>query len=359
MRKYLTYAVALGFLILFLPAIPVYVRERSAATVADNSGIDADELENMDSGSFPVPDEKALQIKQNVSGKSSVSDSKPYKVLDVSSGQVIDVPVKDYIIGAVCAEMPATFEPEALKAQAVAAHTYAERQRMREKKSPTAELYGADFSNDTSKYQGYFTLNQIKQFYGDNFDLYYKKVSAAANEVSDFIITYHDEPIVSAFCSMSSGKTESAENAWGSPVDYLISVDSSFDTSAPKYLEETAYSKDVLQAKLSSAFPTAKLGDDFTKWLEVKKTSDAGTVLEMRVGDITVSGSDMRSALALRSAAFVIKFTQSEVVFDTKGYGHGVGMSQYGANAMASQGSSWQDILNHYYSGCSIVNGYL
>ena len=226
---------------------------------------------------------------------------------------------------------------------------------MREKENPTAELCGADFSNDTSKYQGYFTVNQAKQYYGNNFDIYYAKISDAAKEVQDYIITYNEEPIVSAFHSMSSGKTESAENAWGSAVDYLVSVDSSFDTSAPKYFEETAYPKEVLQEKLKSAFPDIQLGEDFTQWLSVKDVSDAGTVLSMTAGNLTVSGNDMRTALSLRSANFEINYTASEAVFATKGYGHGVGMSQYGANSMAAEGKTWQDILNHYYSGCEIV----
>ena len=154
---------------------------------------------------------------------------------------------------------------------------------------------------------------------------------------------------------MSSGKTESAENAWGSAVDYLVSVDSSFDKSAPKYFEETAYPKEVLQEKLKSAFPDIQLGEDFTQWLSVKDVSDAGTVLSMTAGNLTVSGNDMRTALSLRSASFEINYTASEAVFATKGYGHGVGMSQYGANSMAVEGKTWQDILNHYYSGCEIV----
>ena len=174
-------------------------------------------------------------------------------------------------------------------------------------------------------------------------------------EVQDYIITYNEEPIVSAFHSMSSGKTESAENAWGSAVDYLVSVDSSFDKSAPKYFEETAYPKEVLQEKLKSAFPDIQLGEDFTQWLSVKDVSDAGTVLSMTAGNLTVSGNDMRTALSLRSASFEINYTASEAVFATKGYGHGVGMSQYGANSMAVEGKTWQDILNHYYSGCEIV----
>lgn len=278
----------------------------------------------------------------------------PYKVLDVTTGKVTDVDEKTYVVGAVCAEMPATFEPEALKAQAVAAHTYAERQRLKERSEPTAELCGADFSNDTTKYQGYFTKNQAMQYYGDNFETYYDKIENAVNEVMPYIITYGDEPIISAFHSMSSGMTESAENAWGTAVEYLVPVDSSYDTSAPRYLEEVSYSKEQLRQILAEKFSGINLGEDFTTWININSVSDSGTVLSAMVGDFKVSGNDIREVLGLRSACFEVSYDGDTVIITTRGFGHGVGMSQYGANAMASDGKSWREILEHYYPECTI-----
>lgn len=290
-----------------------------------------------------------------------ISDSKdpsytgePYKVLDVTTGKVTDVDEKTYVVGAVCAEMPATFEPEALKAQAVAAHTYAERQRLKERSDPTAELCGADFSNDTTKYQGYFTKNQAMQYYGDNFEIYYDKIENAVNEVMPYIITYGDEPIISAFHSMSSGMTESAENAWGTAVEYLVPVDSSYDTSAPRYLEEVSYSKEQLRQIFAERFSGINLGEDFTTWININSVSDSGTVLSAMIGDFKVSGNDIREVLGLRSACFDVSYDGDTVIITTRGFGHGVGMSQYGANAMASDGKSWRDILEHYYPECTI-----
>ncbi len=334
MKRYLSFTALFAAAVLVIPAVPVYFSGRAdgksaKSTISASSGAESS-----------VP---------QVAEASGI-----YKVLDVSTGQVIEVSAEEYIIGAVCAEMPATFEPEALKAQAVAAHTYAERQRLRELETPTPELCGADFSNDSSKYQGYFTQSQTKQYFGENYELNYTKISEAVSAVSDYIITYEDEPIISAFHSMSSGKTESAENAWGAPVGYLVAVDSSFDTSAPKYLEEVMCEKEVLREKLTAAFNGITLGDDFTKWISVASVSDSGTVLTAAVGDKTVSGSDLRTALGLRSACFEVKYEGENAIFTTKGYGHGVGMSQYGANSMAAEGKSWQEILMHYYPGCEI-----
>lgn len=324
MKKYISFITSFALLVTFIPAIPVYVSGKSG---------------NVDSSTSEKPE---------------VTTDEYYKVLDVSTGEVIQVNKLDYVIGAVCAEMPATFEEEALKAQAVTAHTYAERQCLREAENPDPELCGADFSNDTSKFQGYFTVNQAKQFYKDNFDLYYNKISDAVSQVWDYTIYYNDEPIVAAFHSMSSGKTESAENVWGSGAEYLQSVDSPQDISAPKYLEETKYDTETVKNKLISEYPEIQLDDDYTKWFEIKQVSDAGTVLELRAGDIEITGNDLRSVLLLRSAAFEIECEDNKFIFTTKGYGHGVGMSQYGANAMAQEGKTWQEILEHYYSGCTI-----
>lgn len=336
MKRYFSFTAILAAAVLVIPAVPVYFSGKGAA-----------EYDATSSGGA-VLEEFTLE-------EADSESNEPYKVLDVSTGEVIEVSQRDYVIGAVCAEMPATFEEEALKAQAVAAHTYAERQRLREKENPTPELYGAEFSNDTSKYQGYFTENQAKQYFGENFEMNYAKISEACDEVIDCIITYEDEPIISAFHSMSSGQTESAENAWGAPVEYLVPVESRYDTSAPKYLEEVRYEKDILKGKLEEAFGEIRLGEEFSDWITVAETSDSGTVISAVVGNKTVSGSDIRTALALRSACFTVKYDGEEAVFTTKGYGHGVGMSQYGANAMAAEGSTWQEIISHYYPGCTVV----
>lgn len=340
MKTQLASLIFLAASIVALPAVPVYF-----------SGKSADKPKVILSESVKATESSSEKIE-----KPDIPDYKgtPYKVLDVSTGKILEVPEIEYVIGAVCAEMPASFDAEALKAQAVAAHTYAERQRIRERGRPTEELNGADFSNDTSKYQGYFTEAQAKQFFGDGFEENYSKISAAVSEVMPYILTYEDEPIISAFHSMSAGKTESAENAWGAAVDYLVPVDSSSDKSAPKYLEEVRYKKDVLKHKLESAFPGITLGGDFSKWLKVTSVSDSGTVLTASAGDKTVTGNDIRTALSLRSACFEIRYEGEEAVIATKGYGHGVGMSQYGANSMASDGKTWREILEHYYPGCKI-----
>lgn len=339
MKRYLTLALALAFFITFAPMAIAF----SAGSVRAETGSDGGE-------SLEEAQESDLQDK---SENGAVYES--FSVLDVSTGEIISVSAKDYVIGAVCAEMPATFDDEALKAQAVSAYTYAVRQCLREEENPTAELCGADFSNDPSKYQGYYTRAQAEQFYGENSEEYFGKIESAVNEVFGYVITYEDQPIIPAFHSMSAGVTESAENAWGTAVEYLVPVESACDKEAPKYLEEVRFDKETLRGKLMGALGSdLALPEDFTKWLTINEVSGSGTVLSVSVGDTAVSGADIREALSLRSACFEVAFEGDEAVFITKGYGHGVGMSQYGANYMAQSGKSWTEILEHYYPGCTV-----
>lgn len=349
MKKYISQFLALALSVMVIPAVPVYISGRSAKAEKKSSAPAETEVPEAS-----APDEDRQESPEVP--PAAIDPGEPYKVLDMASGQVIEVPVRDYVIGAVCAEMPASFHDEALKAQAVAAHTYAERQRIRERRSPTDDLMGADFSNDTSRYQGYFTEAQARQYFGDNFEENYKKISAAADEVLPYIITYDDEPIVAAFHSMSAGKTESAENAWGAAAPYLIPVDSNYDTKAPGYIEEIRLTKDVLRQKLETAFPGIVLGDDMKFWIAAEESSGSGTVLRAKAGDRSVSGNDLRQALALRSACFDVRCEGEELVFTTRGYGHGVGMSQYGADSMAQNGSNWKEILEHYYPGAELTS---
>ena len=336
MKKLLISALLLVFSVAVFPALPVLLRNRDTN--------DTNEQLMLREFTFDSEDTTV----------SLEFSDEPYKVLDIDSGNILEVPVRDYVIGAVCAEMPASFGEEALKAQAVAAHTYAERQRIRERENPSPELIGADFSNDTEKYQGYCPKEQIKEVFGDTFEENYKKISAAADEVLPYIITYENAPIIAAFHSMSPGFTESAENAWGTPVDYLVEVDSRTDMTAPKFREDKRYKAAELKAALEAAFDGVSLGDDVSQWLKILTISDSGTVLKASIEGHTVTGGQVRSALDLRSAAFDVRYEPDEIVITTKGYGHGVGMSQYGADAMAAEGSSWREIISHYYPGCTI-----
>ena len=289
--------------------------------------------------------------------KTTDTDIDTCKILDCISGEVSELSMRDYIIGSVLAEMPASYHEEALKAQAVAVHTYAVRQREKQLLKPDKELMGAYISNDSSKYQAYFTEKQAREFYGNDYNKYYEKVSKAVDEVLDEILIYNDEPIVAAFHSISSGKTEDAEVIWGNKVDYLVPVESSLDKKAPGYKEEAVFTADEIEARLTAADDGITLGNDKAKWLTVLETSNSGTVTKVQAGNKTLAGTKLRTILNLRSACFTVEYTAKTDSFTitTTGYGHGVGLSQYGANAMAEEGKTYDEILLYYYTGAELI----
>lgn len=302
----------------------------------------------------PIPDPQNGQA-----GDPAVSgNTDSLKVLDFTSGQVMELSLRDYVVGAVLAEMPASYHEEALKAQAVAARTYAVRQREKQRLSPDPELMGADISNDSTKYQAYFTPEQAKAFYGVGYETYLEKVSAAVDSTGSDVLVYEGEPIVAAFHSTSGGKTESAEVVWGSPVEYLVPVDSSGDEKSPSYLEEKVFTEAELKARIETSLDDAELEGDPEEWLKIKERSESGTVIKMTAGSLELSGTDFRQIFSLRSANFTVEYSAKGGTFSvtTKGSGHGVGMSQYGANCMANSGSGYKEILLHYYGGAEIAD---
>lgn len=354
MKSYISAAIIFAALLVTVPAAPLVVSELKNPAVSAVSGTVESEksIAGQTENAEKSRDDSSEDSTEKESG-ASVEAEETFKVLDITTGKVEEISAYDYVAGAVCAEMPATFEPEALKAQAVAARTYAQRQKEKALTAPDKELNGAYFSNDSSKYQAYFTENQAKQYYGDNYEEYIEKIRDAVSETSGEILVYEDEPIIAAFHSMSAGTTESAENVWGSKVDYLVPVESEYDTEAPKYMEEYEYTADEVRERLENAFEGIKLDDNPEKWFSDVSKSTSNTVLEIKAGNLTVTGQEIRAALSLRSASFDIEYDDGFKI-TTRGYGHCVGMSQYGANAMAKEGKTYKEILEHYYPGACL-----
>lgn len=280
-----------------------------------------------------------------------------FKVLDINTNEVVTISASDYIKGVVAAEIPLTYEPEAIKAQAVAAHTYALRMKLQNQSATDESLKGADFSNDPAKYQAYLTTDSIKQMYGDQYETYWKKLSDAVDEVIGKIAVYENEPIAAAFHSTSSGRTESAQTVWGNEIAYLTPVDSEEDKSAPQYLSEKTIPAAEVEQKLKEKYPDIQLDADRSIWFQVKESTESGTVTKVQVGNKEVSGVEIRAVFELSSANFTVTYLPSEeFLFVSKGSGHGVGMSQYGANCLAKEGKTYEEILTHYYTGIQLVD---
>lgn len=246
----------------------------------------------------------------------------------------MDSELEEYVAGVVAAEMPAAFPEEALKAQAVAARTYQIRQ-MRAAGSE-AVLYQVG--------QAYLSEAEQKKKWGKEYACYAGKIHRAVRATAGEIMVYDGEPILAAFHAQSGGRTEDAENVWNGAVPYLKSVDSHEDRQAPN--NETTVT--VSAERLADCLGVPRQAEVF-----VKSRTDAGYVKEVAAGERVFSGREVRERLGLRSAAFTIAKNGDSYTFTVHGYGHGAGMSQYGACFLAEQGKDYHEILRHYYTDIS------
>ena len=270
-------------------------------------------------------------------------------VLSSSTKKIDEVDMFEYIVGAVAAEMSPTYHSQALRAQAVVCYTYA----TKKKESPDPELDGADITDSSAVHQGYLDSAARKEKWGDKYETYEKKIEEAVKEVYGKKIVYDGETITAAFHAISSGQTFSSEEVWGKDVPYLQSVTSAGDRLSPDYSSTLTLTK----AEFEKAFAGsgAKLEGDCKDWVGNAESCNDGYIKSIEIGEKEFTGTKVRELLGLRSACFEIKYTEDEFKITTRGYGHGVGMSQYGADYMARQGSDWQEIIKHYYTGVEIV----
>ncbi|WP_058486009.1 stage II sporulation protein D [Defluviitalea phaphyphila] len=281
-----------------------------------------------------------------------ISEEKIIKVLDEKTNKIMEIEFEEYIKGVLAAEMPALFELEALKAQAVAARTYAIKKI--EQKSE-ANLKGADISTDFSKGQAYLSKDELKEKWGENFEAYYNRISLAVEETKGEIMTYEEEPIEAVFHSTSAGFTQSAKDIWDVDVPYLKSVESQGDIESPVFKDEQKISKQKIVNLLKERYPDIII-NDLVGEFQIVERSSGGYVKKIQIGNKLISGEEIRDIFNLKSSCFSVQEEGDSLIFITKGYGHGAGMSQYGANYMAKQGKTYKDILKHYYQNIDIIN---
>lgn len=306
-----------------------------------------------DSSSSSVPTSAASKPDRTAASSKYKLPVKTLRVLNRSTGKVDELSVRDYVRGAIAAEMPASYHLEALKAQGVAALTYALYHYGEQQKNPDPLLGGAYFSADPDKREGYMTEREAKKFYGDNADYNWGKVCDAADEAMKWVMLYEGSPIAAAYHAISAGSTEDAINIWQGTLPCLTAVDSSWDILAKGYQSTAILTQAEIKAKLADS--GAKLLPNPDTWFEVEKTSPSGYVTQVRVGSATMSGNQLRNLLGLRSSSFRIERQGKDFIFYVSGYGHGAGLSQNGADYMARQGRSFDEILTHYYNDCTLA----
>ena len=266
--------------------------------------------------------------------------------------KVVTMNEMQYLKEVVSAEMPASFEEEALKAQAVAARSYlVSRQNAYKASGTPPEHKGADICTDPTHCKAWISEEKRRESWGADADKNWDRISRAVEETRGEVITYDGEVISAVFHSTSSGKTESSKDVWGGDRPYLVSVESYGDELSPKY-------KSKKEMSVKEFEKTAKdniAGVDFEKGIIGNiARSDAGGILTIEIGGVAVKGTEFRKIYDLRSTNVEITVNKDTVKFDVTGFGHGVGMSQYGANYLASQGKTYEEILKTYYTGVEI-----
>ena len=282
--------------------------------------------------------------------KETVSDTVAVFIKDEDI--VREMEISQYLKEVVSAEMPAEFHIEALKAQAVAARTYLINRKNAFADSEKPECHkGADICTDSTHCKAWISEARRRELWGDMAEENWQKISRAVDETTGVIITYNEEPISAVFHSTSSGMTENSEDVWGGDVPYLKSIKSEGDKVSPKYSSMNSFTvdqfKNLVEAKVS--------GTDWQKGIysDILR-SDAGGIISIKLGGVKVKGTEFRNIFSLRSTNVELIESGEKIDMSVKGYGHGVGMSQYGANYLANQGMGYEEILKTYYSGVSV-----
>lgn len=310
MKKALTFIAFCLFIIVLIPSVIVfYPKEERHADVY--------EVEEVTEEASPIQ----VKVKRSQTGK------------------VEEIPLENYVASVVASEMPAEFELEALKAQAIAARTYIVNHLLQKGEE--------DVITDTTEHQVFKSEAELKDHFAGDYEWKMQKVHEAVQATKDEIITYDKTPITPTFFSMSNGYTEDAENYWGNELPYLKSVESKWEEDLPNFTDQKIFTQQEVVEKLNVTQPLTEAT------MEIRRTN-SNRVKELQIGDQAISGKEVREKLQLRSNDFTVKQKGEHYIFTTKGYGHGVGMSQYGANEMAKQGNDYKDILTHYYQDIAI-----
>lgn len=309
-------------------------------------------IENNDSKNETIIDKENVLITTEVNNEASspisnnevkeqeiVEENKAQETIITvyrSNGTVLNIELEEYLIGVVAAEMPASFNIEALKAQSIAARTYTLKSIENNKKL-----------TDSISTQAYKDNSELLTMWGNDFDKYYEKVKSAVSSTEGIVIKYNGNLIDAVYHSTSNGFTESALNVWGNDIPYLQIVSSEWDLNASSYLRTTQKEFNIINDILGISL------NDLSE-ITILEKDESNRIKSIKIDDQIFSGIELRTLLGLRSTDIEFEIKDNSIIFTTRGYGHGVGMSQYGANGMAKEGYTYDQILKHYYLGITL-----
>ncbi|MBS4212645.1 stage II sporulation protein D [Neobacillus rhizophilus] len=269
-------------------------------------------------------------------------------VFRTAKSAIEETPLEDYLVGVVAAEMPADFNEEALKAQALTARTYIVNRLL--KNDTMGAPKGSQVTDTPQLHQAYIDDAQQRKNWGKDYDWKKKKIIEAVRSTSGQILTYNGEPINATFFSTSNGFTENSEDYWSGNIPYLRSVTSPWDKESPKFTNQKVITVKEFESRLG-----VKIGSSTALGKIVART-EGKRVAKVDFNGKVLSGKDIREKLDLKSSDFSWERKGGNIVITTRGYGHGVGMSQYGANGMAAEGKNYKDIVQYYYKGVEVTS---
>lgn len=335
MKKVILYFIAFIVVCFFLPAI---LTKKDAKFVETSSKSNNEIIENTDS------------TQENIKSTYNYKNYGTIKLLHKKTGEVEQVNIDDYLCNVVSAEMPADYEIEAIKAQAVVARTYTI-YKINNKKHENA-----DICDDSTCCQAWVDKEtRFSRWEESKRESNWEKIQKCVQETQGQIITYQNQPINAFFHANSGGKTELPVNVWGGTgLPYLQVVETAGEEGYKQYESEVELTQDELIEKLKTKYSDISIDFSNQENLKILEYTDSGRVKTVKFGNHEISGVETRTLLGLKSTNFEISKENDKIKFTVKGYGHGVGMSQTGADAMAKQGKNYKEIINHFYSGIEI-----
>ncbi|EFB75592.1 SpoIID/LytB domain-containing protein [Subdoligranulum variabile] len=330
MKKTLLYAVLLGVLAALAPFSVLLLPSGSSTSQVPQA--------------TPAPTAEIPALTPPPLAETPVTDADAgadLALYDAAVGQTITVPVEEFLIGAAACELPPDWPDDAIQAQMVASHSYA------------LSLGEEPMQVNSALCAGWTDADVLRARWGDAYEENQARFAALAEEVCGALLCYDGAPAAACYHSISAGKTEASQNVWLTALPYLQGVDSPWDKTVSDYEVSITYSTEQMATLLQGLGLTP--GDDPAAWFGETQWDDAGYVDTMEVCGETFRGTTLRSALALRSACFTVAYEGDAFTVTTRGYGHGVGLSQYGAKAMAEGGADWREILTYYFPGCEVA----
>lgn len=347
MKKFLIYF--FGFVIVFFiaPAIcTVTPSKTQEVIVAEND-------QEQEGNKGTEQDSSQSQENENTNKEQQDSTSRTIKLLHSETGQVEEVNLDEYLYGVVSSEMPASFDMEALKAQAVVARTYTIYQTI----NNSSKHENADICDNYACCQAWISKeDRFAKWNAEEAEINWNKIVEAVNSTTGKIITYNGEPINAFFHSNSGGVTESSVNIWGGiDYPYLKSVDTAGEEGYTQYSSQVQISKQDLLNKIKEKYQDCEIDFSQQNCIQILEYTTSGRVKTIKFGNKEIAGTEARTILGLKSTNFTFSIDGDTVTFSVIGYGHGVGMSQTGADALAKSGSNYEEIIKHFYTDVEIV----